>query len=89
MGNCLTRAYTRLAAGEVERLLGEKVRSTFLFALPSWKEGAGRLMDFADTLTEYNRTPPPDDADDRALRQDWLAVGDYLRAALRLGPRGS
>ena len=66
--------------------MGEKIRSTFLFATPSWKEGAGRLVDFADTLTEYNRTEDPDD---RATRQDWLAVGDYLREALRFGPRGA
>lgn len=60
----------------------ESYRSTFLFASPSWKEGVGRLVDFANTLTEYNRTPPPEDPDARALAQDWLAVGDDLRFAL-------
>jgi hypothetical protein len=62
--------------------MGESVRSTFLFALPTWQEGAGRLVDFGDTLTEYNRTAPPRDPDARATAQDWLAVGDELRAAL-------
>lgn len=65
--------------------MGESVRSTFLFALPSWQEGAGRLVDFGDSLTEYNITSAPGDADERALMQDWLAVGDFLRAALRKG----
>ena len=60
----------------------ESVRSTFLFALPTWQEGAGRLVDFADTMTEYNRTSPPQDPDARATAQDWLAVGEELRAAL-------
>jgi hypothetical protein len=62
--------------------LGENVRSTFLFALPRWQEGAGRLVDFGDSLTEYNATAAPGDPDARAAAQDWLAVGDYLRAAL-------
>lgn len=65
--------------------MGESVRSTFLFALPSWQEGAGRLVDFGGSLTEYNITSAPGDADERALMQDWLAVGDFLRAALRKG----
>lgn len=64
------------------RTLGENFRSTFLFALPSWQEGAGRLVDFGNTLTEYNRTPAGENPDRRALAQDWLTVGDRIRAAL-------
>ena len=60
----------------------ESYRSTFLFATPSWKEGVGRLVDFANTLTEYNRTGDLENPDTRALAQDWLAVGDALRSAL-------
>ena len=62
--------------------MDESVRSTFLFALPTWQEGAGRLVDFGDSLTRYNRTAAPRDPDVRATAQDWLAVGDYLRWAL-------
>jgi hypothetical protein len=65
--------------------LGESVRSTFLFALPSWQEGAGRLVDFGDSLTEYNITSAPGNPDERATMQDWLAVGGFLRTALRRG----
>jgi hypothetical protein len=57
-------------------------RSTFLFATPSWKEGVGRLLDFANALTEYNRTNAPEDADVRATAQDWQAVGDDIGTAL-------
>jgi hypothetical protein len=64
------------------RVLGEGVRSTFLFALPTWQEGAGRLVDFGDSLTEYNRTAAPEGPDTRATAQDWLAVGDFLRWAM-------
>jgi hypothetical protein len=62
--------------------LGESVRSMFLFALPTWEEGVGRLLDFAGALTQYNRTTPPGDPDARAIAQDWLAVGEELRIAL-------
>lgn len=62
--------------------MGDNYRSTFLFALPTWQEGVGRLVDFADKLTRYNSTPAPDDPDARAIAQDWLAVGDELRIAV-------
>lgn len=55
--------------------------SDFLFATPTFIEGAGRLLDFGNSLTEYNRSATSDVADRRALTQDWLAVGaDITRA---------
>ena len=66
--------------------MSEDFRSTFLFATPSWYEGVGRLMDFANSLSAYNRTSTPEDADARATTQDWLAVGDRLRSALAKFP---
>jgi hypothetical protein len=62
--------------------LDPKFRATFLFALPTWQEGVGRLVDFGDSLTEYNRTAAPGDPDERGATQDWLAVGDFIRSAL-------
>jgi hypothetical protein len=43
-------------------------------------------MDFANTLSEFNRTRSAEDPDVRALTQDWLAVGDHLRRALAAFP---
>ena len=63
-------------------LAGIGYRSTFLFGSPTWKEGVGRLVDFGDTLTEYNISPTPEAADFRALWMDWAAVGDDIRSAL-------
>jgi hypothetical protein len=63
-------------------MMGEGVRATFLFSTPTWQEGVGRLVDFGDALTEYNRTSPPADPDARATAQDWLAVGDCIRNAM-------
>ena len=62
--------------------MSERNRSSFLFATPSWYEGLGRLVDFANALTQYNVTVAPEDPDTRALGQDWLAVGDELRGAI-------
>lgn len=52
--------------------------STILFAMPSFTEGAARVLDFGDTLTEYNRSPNPDAI---AFAADWNAVIDDLTLA--------
>ena len=56
-------------------------RSTFLFAMPRFAVGVGRLIDFGATLTEYNQSFSPAEADAIAIAQDWHAVGDDLRDA--------
>lgn len=56
--------------------------SSFLFARPSFAEGVGRLFDFGNTLSEYNRSPSGDEADATALRADGLALGEDMRMAL-------
>jgi hypothetical protein len=82
----MSRYTLKLPRSKGLRSLGENVRSTFLFALPSWQEGAGRLVDFGDSLTQYNVTRSPEDPDARATAQDWLAVGDNLRSVLWMYP---
>lgn len=57
--------------------------STILFASPSFAEGAARVLDFGDTLTEFNRSPSEDEADAYALASDWNAVIDDLARALK------
>ena len=58
--------------------------SSFLFARPTAAEGAGRLLDFGDTLTEYNRSDDGEQADLNASWCDWLAVAQDLHGAMRL-----
>ncbi len=53
-----------------------------LYATPSFIEGIARSIDIGDTLTEYNGSENGTLADIRALRSDWLAVGDDLRQAM-------
>lgn len=56
--------------------------STYLFAIPTWAEGAGRLVDFGDTLNEYNYSITPDMADAIAIAMDWRAVGVDVMTAV-------
>lgn len=58
-------------------------RSFYLFARPSFIEGAARLLDWGGTMNEYNSSPDGATADVRALRNDWRAVGDDLSEAYR------
>jgi len=58
--------------------------SSFLYAEPSFWEGAARLFDFGGTMLEFNRCVAPEQADFFALRADWRAVGDDIRRAHRL-----
>jgi hypothetical protein len=55
--------------------------TSVLFARPNMIEGAARILDFGNTLTEYNRALTPEQADAMATAADWRAVYDDLRAA--------
>ena len=55
----------------------------YLYAHPSFAEGVGRLFDFGDTLTVFNGSRTPEEADARAAYEDWRAVGNDLRAAVQ------
>lgn len=48
-------------------------------------EGAARLFDFANTLTEYNASLTPDQADHIAITADWKALSqDALESLAKL-----
>jgi len=57
--------------------------SDYLFARPSFMEGAARMLDLGGTLTEFNQVLTPSQADYYAIRQDWGVVGRGLRRAMR------
>lgn len=56
--------------------------SEFLFARPSFLEGVARIMDFTGSLNEYNTSNSGEQADTRALRADWTAVGKDIKKAM-------
>ena len=57
--------------------------TSFLFARPSGLEGAGRILDFGNTLTEYNYSPNGEVADYLAVLCDWRAIGNDVEEGLR------
>jgi hypothetical protein len=57
----------------------------FLCARPSIVEGVGRLFDFAGALNVYSYSSSPEQADARAMREDFAMVGrDIAKAANEL-----
>ncbi len=54
-----------------------------LFAGHSFMEGMGRLLDLDSTMQKYNTSKNDSEADMKALRNDWRAVGDDLRFSIR------
>ena len=58
----------------------------FLFAHPSFLGGMAQAMDLGGTLFLFNNSRTPEEADLRAMKSDWITVGDDIRAAMeRLG----
>lgn len=56
--------------------------SDFLYARPSFFEGAARIIDMGNTLSEYNSSNTEREADAVALWMDWIAVGQAIRQAI-------
>lgn len=57
----------------------------YLFARPSLLYSVASLMDLGAQLHAYNESPTPAVADARALRSDWISVGEDLKTVLRQG----
>ena len=55
----------------------------FLFARPSFLEGAARALDFGNTLQEYNTSLTPGQADSIALDMDLRVIMRDLEAAAK------
>jgi hypothetical protein len=62
--------------------------SFLLFARPSFIEGAARIFDFGNSLTEYNYSENGEQADALALRADYEAIAGDMRKAFSTGPVG-
>lgn len=57
--------------------------SDILFSEPSFLEGIARVLDLGNTLTEYNNSLTPEQADYIAAAADWTTVGNDLHAAMK------
>jgi|AKZA01.1.fsa_nt_gi hypothetical protein len=54
----------------------------FLYAVPSFKSGVARILDFGGTLNVYNSSETEEDADYKAMYSDWYMVGKDLSEAM-------
>jgi hypothetical protein len=55
----------------------------FLFARPSFTRGMAAALDMGATLSVFNESKTPEEADARALRSDWIAVGKDILNAMK------
>ncbi len=58
-------------------------RQFIRYARPGFFEGMARIMDFGNSMNRYPRYRSSAEDDMLALRSDWVAVGDDIRAAIR------
>lgn len=61
----------------------------FLFAQPSFLTGVARTFDLFGLFDQYNESPSPEEADLRALRCDFIMVGQDLITAINAFAAGS
>ena len=57
--------------------------SRILIPDATFAEGAGRILDFSDSLNAYNFSETPEAADALAAWADWCAVAGDLNAVFR------
>lgn len=60
--------------------------STYLFAVPSFSRGMAHTLDLGGNLLVYNESHTPLEADTKAIRNDWKAIGkDLMSGILQYG----
>ncbi|MBL3539566.1 hypothetical protein [Aminivibrio sp.] len=58
-------------------------RTDFLFASPSFIGGMAAVLDMGATLTIYNESKTPEEADAKAIACDWRVVGNDIKSAMK------
>jgi hypothetical protein len=57
--------------------------SKILFADPTFLEGMGGMLDFGNSMYEFNSSPTPEHADKTATRCDWKQVYEDLHLSAK------
>ena len=57
-------------------------KTDFLVPASSFLVGVGSLLNFSGVYFDYNQSRTPDEADRRALSNDWAMVGHDIREAM-------
>ena len=55
--------------------------SYYLFARPSFLEGASRVFDIGGVFDSYNESTTPAEADAKSTLHDWMMVGKDMEFA--------
>ncbi len=58
-------------------------QTDFLVSKPSFWAGMARVLDLGCTLPSYNLSKSPEEADRRAITNDWANVGQDILHAIR------
>ena len=62
--------------------MGNKVKSDFLFAQPSFASGAALVFDMFGQFDEYNISETTEEADAKAIASDWIVIGQDIADAI-------
>lgn len=57
-------------------------KTGYLFSEPSFLTGIARIIDYKGSLSLYNASISPDEADYNALKSDWTVIGEDLKRAI-------
>ena len=56
--------------------------SDYLFATPSFLGGMASILDLGSTMTLYNESLTPEEADSKAVFSDWTVVGHDIESSM-------
>lgn len=56
-------------------------KKSILFSAPSFFRGMAATLDIGNTLTIYNESTTPEEADYKALYSDWSVIGENITYA--------
>ena len=58
-------------------------KTAYLYATPDFLRGMARTLDIGSTLSVYNQSESDRVADYKAIKSDWLQVGDDVKKAMK------
>ena len=59
-----------------------KVRSNYLFPDDTFLQGMASIFDIGDSLFIYNESKTGEEADQKAIANDWAVVGEDISEAI-------
>ncbi|MEI8230641.1 MAG: hypothetical protein WCG83_05930 [Candidatus Peregrinibacteria bacterium] len=57
-------------------------QTSYLYATPTFLSGMAMTLDLGATMSQYNISRTPEEADAKAMKSDWQATGNDIRFAM-------